>query len=86
MARYNFTASAPTRRLANSPLDQRAAGGGEFRPQGGILRQALHRIGQRFRVVDRHQKRVEPRARDLAAARHVGRDDGAAAGGGFQQA
>ena len=43
-------------------------------------------VGKRLRIVNRHQQRVDARARDLAAAGHVGRNDRPAAGGGFQQA
>ena len=86
MARYNFTISAPTRLAANSRSTRARPAAANFSRKAAIARQALHRVGQRRRIVDRHQKRIEPRARDLAAARHVGRHDGAAAGGGFQQA
>ena len=54
-------------------------------PQGLVMRQTCQRICKRWRVVDRNKKRIDVLSRNLAAARHIGRDNGPSASGSFQQ-
>src|SRR5262249_3099560 len=81
--RDHVTADTLTRKRA---LDQFTAGLPEFPPQLRIQCEPLDRVGERVGILERHQQRVDVRAGNLPASGHVGRDQGAAAGGGLEQA
>src|SRR6266567_911429 len=81
--RDHVAADALTRELQ---LDQFAAGLAELPPQLWIEREAVDGIGECLGIVERHQKRVDAGTGDLAASRHVGRNQRAAACRSLQQA
>src|SRR5215510_12644611 len=76
-------ADALTRELQ---LDQFAAGLAELVPQLRIACETVDGLGKGLSIIERHQKRVDARTGDLAASRHVGRNQRAAAGRSLQEA
>src|SRR6266481_5197335 len=81
--RDHVAADALTRELQ---FDQFAAGLAELAPQLRVEREAVDGIGEGLGIVERHQKCVDAGTGDLAASRHVGRNQRAAAGGSLQEA
>src|SRR5262249_11317889 len=81
--RDHVAADTRTRELQ---FDQFAAGLAELVPQLRIECEPIDGRGEGLGVVERHKKRVDAGTGDLAASRHVGRNQRAAAGPRLQKA
>ena len=81
--RDHVAADTLTRELE---FDELAAGLAERVPQLRIECEAIDGRGEGLGVVERHQKRIDAGTGDLAASRHVGRNQRAAAGRRPQEA
>src|SRR5690348_12461529 len=79
--RDHVAADTLTRELQ---FDQRGAGRAERGPQQRTDCEAIDGRGEGLSIVERYQERIDAATGDLAASRHVGRNQRAAAGRSLQ--